>query len=196
MPGDEPFGDPENEPESLAGRLLVAGTSLLDPSFARTVVYLLDHDEGGALGIVINRPSDVTVEDVLPTWADLPNLSPSVFFGGPVATDSALAVGLPREPGEPAGTREVAGGLVLIDLDQDPVVMGAELAEMRVFAGYAGWGEQQLEAELAEEAWYVFDGGPIDVFSRDAADLWRTVLRRQGGELAFVASFPLDPSLN
>jgi putative transcriptional regulator len=188
--------EPDSEPESLAGKLLVAGTSLLDPSFARTVVYLLDHDEGGALGIVINRPSDVAVDDVLPTWSSLPVVSPTVFFGGPVATDSALAIALPRTPGEPDGTREVAGGVVLIDLDQDPLLLGPQLLDMRVFAGYAGWGAEQLESELAEDAWYVFDGGPVDVFSPDPASLWRAVLRRQGGDLAYVASFPLDPSLN
>ena len=183
----------------LAGRLLVAGPLLTDATFARTVILLLDHDEEGSLGLVLNRPSRVPVGAVLPPWDGRTTGTDVLFTGGPVADDSALALGLlpgPVDGPEPAGFRRVAGPFGLVDLDNDPVATMAELDALRIYAGYAGWGEGQLDDEVAEGAWYVVDGGPADVFSAAPEDLWRQVLRRQPGELAFVATTSTDPSLN
>ena len=182
----------------MAGRLLVASPTLGDPSFSRAVVLLLDHDEDGSLGVIINRPTPVGVSQVLPDWQPFAT-SPGVLFqGGPVALDSALglaAVEAPEED-EPLGWRRVTGGLGLIDLDTPPEILAAEMADLRIFAGYAGWGAGQLEDELAQDAWYVVPAEASDAFSAEPERLWRTVLRRQGGELAFLSTCPDDPSMN
>ena len=190
-----------NEPDGvdgLSGRLLVASPALGDPTFARTVVLLLDHDEAGALGVVINRPTPVDVADVLPTWRPFATQPGVLFRGGPVAADSAL--GLAAIPGagddEPLGWRRVGDGLGLVDLDTPPEILAAEMADLRIFAGYAGWSGGQLEAELEEGAWYVVPARQRDAFSEDPDQLWRSVLRRQGGDLAFVSTYPDDPSMN
>ncbi len=181
------------------GRLLVAAPALTDPNFDRTVVLLLDHDESGSLGVVINRPTELDVGEVLAGWRAHVTGDPVVHAGGPVAPDSAL--GLAALPGpvdgeEPAGFRRVTGPVGLIDLDADPGDLGPRLSALRIFAGYAGWGPGQLDAELAQDAWIVVDGLPQDAFVADPSDLWRVVLRRQPGRLAWLAAFPSDPQLN
>ena len=183
----------------LPGRLLVAAPVLSDENFCRTVILLLDHDEEGSLGLVLNRPSHVPVGTVLPTWDGRTTGTDVLFTGGPVADDNALALGLlpgPFDGPEPDGFRRLAGPFGLVDLDHDPVDAMADLSAIRIYAGYAGWSAGQLEDEVAEGAWYVVDGGPNDVFSEEPESLWRQVLRRQPGELAFVATPSTDPSLN
>jgi putative transcriptional regulator len=187
---------------SLTGRLLVASPLLGDPNFERSVVLLVDHDEEGALGVVLNRPTGLDVVAVVPAWGDYTTGPALVFKGGPVGEDSALALGALAGAGaqadaeEPDGFRRVFGSLGLVDLDAEPAVLAGELRAVRVFAGYAGWGPGQLEDELADDAWFVVESLPGDPFV-DAPDrLWRDVLRRQGGELAMVATYPEDPSLN
>jgi len=193
----EPLDVPPAAP--LAGRLLVAAPLLSDPNFSRTVILLLDHDEEGSVGIVLNRPSQVPVGVVLPPWDGLTTGTDVLFTGGPVADDSALALGLlpgPFDGPEPDGFRRVAGPFGLVDLDLDPEHSLSVLGAIRIYAGYAGWGSGQLDDEVAEGAWYVIDGGPEDVFDVDPEGLWQRVLRRQHGDLAFVATPSLDPSLN
>lgn len=181
---------------SLTGRLLVATPMLVDPNFDRTVVLVLDHDEDGTLGVVVNRPTTVSVNDVLPAWTDLSVEPPVVFQGGPVALDSALGVACVVGGAEPLGWRRVSGAVGLVDLDAPPEVLAAEVVAFRVFAGYAGWGSGQLEGEVRQGAWYVVDAQPSDAFNPVPQELWRDVLRRQRGELAMVATFPDDPILN
>lgn len=190
------------EVSSLTGRLLVATPRLADPNFDRTVVLLLDHDEEGTLGVVLNRPTPVEVRDVLEPWAALAVAPRVVFQGGPVALDSAL--GLAVVPGDPRpdedadllGWRRVHGAIGLVDLEAPPELLAAELSALRIFAGYSGWGPGQLEKELADGAWYVVESEPGDVSWQDPSRMWRSVLRRQRGELALVATYPDDPSLN
>jgi putative transcriptional regulator len=183
----------------MTGRLLVASPLLGDPSFARAVVLLLDHDEEGALGVIINRPTPVGVAQVLPDWQPFATTPGVLFQGGPVALDSALGLAtMPTgiEDEEPLGWRRVSGGLGLVDLDTPPEILAPEMADLRIFAGYAGWGAGQLEAELAEDAWYVVTAEATDAFSAQPETLWRSVLRRQPGELAFVSTCPDDPTMN
>ncbi|MGW7084036.1 YqgE/AlgH family protein [Streptomyces sp. NPDC054871] len=193
------------EVSSLTGRLLVATPALADPNFDRAVVLLLDHDEEGSLGVVLNRPTPVDVADILEGWGDLAGAPGVVFQGGPVSLDSALGVAvIPGEDapaprpgrGEPIGWRRVHGAIGLVDLDTPPELLAPALGSLRIFAGYAGWGPGQLEDELAEGAWYVVESEPGDVSSPDPERLWRAVLRRQRSELAMVATYPDDPSLN
>ena len=177
--------------------LLVATPALLDPNFSDTVVLLLDVDENGALGVVLNRPSAVPVAEVLADWGDVVAEPEVLFHGGPVSTEGALAVALLRaEDDVPVGFREVEGRLGLLDLDTPVELIDGSLQGLRIFAGYAGWGSDQLAGEIEEGSWYVVPGEVLDVFRVDPADLWRDVLRRQPGELAWHSTRPLDPDLN
>jgi putative transcriptional regulator len=190
------------EVSSLTGRLLVASPALADPNFERAVVLLLDHDDEGTLGVVLNRPTEVNVGDVLEPWAQLAGAPQVVFQGGPVSLDSALGLAVvPGEArgadsGEPLGWRRVFGAIGLVDLEAPPELLAAELGSLRIFAGYAGWRPGQLEEELGEGAWYVVESEPGDVSAPAPERLWRSVLRRQRNELAMVATYPDDPSLN
>lgn len=180
------------------GRLLVATPALVDPNFAHTVVLLLDHDADGTLGVVLNRPSSIEVAAVLPDWAGSVGSPEVLFEGGPVSTDAALAVALvPETDGpDPIGFRRLFGGTGIIDLDTPPEVLAPAVTSLRVFAGYSGWGAGQLEAEIEEGSWYVVDSTAHDIFDAHPHALWSAVLRRQPGELAWVSTKPVDPTLN
>ncbi|WP_205474416.1 YqgE/AlgH family protein [Nocardioides sp. SYSU D00038] len=183
--------------EVRAGMLLVATPVLLDPNFSETVVLVLDSDDDGALGVVLNRPSAVRVDEVLEPWGDVVAEPEVLFQGGPVSTEGALAVGLLRDPDdEPVGFREVDGRLGLVDLDTPVELVDGSLAGLRIFAGYAGWGAEQLAGEIEEGCWYVVPAQAADAFRLDAGDLWREVMRRQPGELAWHSTRPADPGLN
>jgi putative transcriptional regulator len=199
-PADAPPADASAaDAPPAAGRLLVAVPALRDPNFVRSVVLLLDHDEAGSFGVILNRPTTLDVGEVLASWRSLVTGDPVVHQGGPVAQDSALglaAVAGGPEDEEPLGFRRVWGVLGLIDLDADVATLGPQLRSLRIFAGYAGWGPGQLDAELAEGSWIVIDALPGDAFDEHAQDLWQAVLRRQPGRLAWLATYPSDPSLN
>jgi putative transcriptional regulator len=168
---------------------------LSDPNFERTVVLMLEHSAEGALGVVLNRPSGLAVSDILASWAQIVAPPSLVFHGGPVSTDSAL--GLVRTNANSAlGIRRLSHGLGLIDLDTPAELVGGAVESMRVFAGYAGWEAGQLDAEIAEGAWFVVDSLPDDAFTGAPEGLWHRVLRRQPPPLSLVASFPRDPALN
>jgi putative transcriptional regulator len=185
-----------------AGQLLAATPMLGDVNFRRTIVLVVEDDaDEGTLGVVLNRPSEIPVEQVLEPWTTLVT-GPSVLFrGGPVAPDSALALALPRGDEEPIGWRSLAGSrlmsrLGLVDLGAPPELMAGGIASLRVFAGYAGWGPGQLEAEIDVGAWLVLDGLPEDAFVPEPDRLYPSVLRRQGGDMALLSTYPDDPVLN
>ncbi|WP_206340275.1 YqgE/AlgH family protein [Blastococcus litoris] len=181
------------------GSLLVAMPALTDPTFAGTVVYVLDHSDNGTLGVVLGRPSQVEIRDVLPGWCDLA-VSPGVFHvGGPCETDTALCLATsPVVVADGEGPlRKVAGDVYLVDLDSDPDDLQTELSGLRVFAGYAGWSPGQLAGEIAEGAWACVPGRPHDVLSEASGpELWRAVMGRQTGRLAVLSTAPADPSVN
>ncbi|GAA3177655.1 YqgE/AlgH family protein [Blastococcus jejuensis] len=180
------------------GSLLVAMPALTDPTFAGTVVYVLDHSDSGTLGVVLGRPSQVCIRDVLPGWNDLA-VEPCVFHvGGPCETDTALclAVAPAATPAEDSGLRRVTGDVYLVDLDSDPAGL-EEIDGLRVFAGYAGWSAGQLAGEIGEGAWACVAGSPDDVLSVLAGpELWREVMGRQVGRLAVLSTAPADPTVN
>jgi putative transcriptional regulator len=181
------------------GSLLVAMPSLSDPTFAGTVVYVLDHSDTGTLGVVLGRPSQVEIRDVLPGWCDLA-VEPGVFHvGGPCETDTALCLAVsPLAAPEAEGSlRRVAGDVYLVDLDSDPDDYAGLVSGLRVFAGYAGWSPGQLAGEIAEGAWACVPGRPHDVLSGAAGpELWRQVMGRQTGRLAVLSTAPADPTAN
>ena len=171
----------------LSGKLLIAAPNLHD-FFRKTVVLMVEHNQQGAFGVVLNRPSETSVAEVVPTLAPYADVEEVIRIGGPVATDTAVALGRFDDPGAAAGL--VVGDLGVIDPD-DP---GEEVRELRVYAGHAGWGPGQLESELEEDAWIIEPASPEDPF-RDG-DLWSYLLGRRGGEYALLARMPDDPSMN
>lgn len=182
--------------ELAVGRLLVATPALLDPNFFRSVVLLLAHGDEGTLGVVLNRPAQVPVLDVLPGYAELASRPASVFVGGPVSPSSALCLAALRPESDPSGWTQVSGRTGLLDTDLAPDALTGRIDRLRVFSGYTGWGPGQLAGELAAGAWYVLEAEPADPYSPDPGELWKRVLRRQGFELAIVATCPPDPNLN
>jgi putative transcriptional regulator len=177
------------------GRLLVALPVLEDPAFARSVVLLIDHDEDGALGVVLNRASDVPARDAVDSLIELISAPDVLFGGGPVEPDALVAIGQAMDGVGQTDTTFVEG-LRLVDLEQDPGIAGVELSQVRLFAGYAGWAPGQLEHEIWNGAWVVVDVEPSDVFTPAPETLWTQVLARQPGTLRLLAQFPPDASLN
>jgi putative transcriptional regulator len=175
--------------------LLVAAPGLLDPHFRRTVIYVIEHRPRGTLGVVLNRPSEVTVRDVLPSWAPLSSQPPAVFVGGPVESEAALCLAAVRTGQDPSavdGLITVRGPVALVDLDSDPAAIAPSLRGLRVFAGYSGWDAGQLAGEIERGDWIVVPAIPDDVLARHDERLWGHVLRRQGMPLALLATYPLD----
>ena len=168
----------------LKGKLLVATPGLLDPNFFRTVVLVLEHGDEGAVGVVLNRPSDFDVVTTLPDWEPRAAAPPVVFVGGPVAEGTAICLG--RVGGQ--------DGITVVDASRDPDDLAAD--EVRFFSGYAGWSAGQLEDEIDEGAWLVVDADPDDALDDEPELLWSRVLERQGGRLALLARYPDDPTAN
>ena len=183
--------------ETLTGKLLVASPVLQDANFARSVVYLCAHSADGAFGLIVNRPiEDSPIGDHMPQWMEHVN-RPAVFFrGGPVEPAAAFGLALSRTEPPDGGWLAVVDGVGLFDLSLDARQVAGGLESLRLFSGYSGWGAGQLEAEIGQDAWFVVDSQPADLFTSDPARLWRDVLRRQTGKLAMFAFFPENPSSN
>jgi putative transcriptional regulator len=180
--------------ESLKGQLLVAAPTLQDPNFRRSVVLICEHGEEGALGLVINRPTEVPVEAAVPELAELLGDEDALWAGGPVQPQSIVLLAEFEAPPD---------DVLMIAADVGLVLQGAELPDLedttrraRAFIGYSGWGPGQLEGELEREDWIVLESEPDDAFAEDADALWGQVLARQGGEYALLATMPPDPRLN
>jgi putative transcriptional regulator len=180
-----------------AHRLLIAAPTLSDPEFFRTVVFLIEHDSTGTVGVIINRPSHTPVGHILPDWQDVMSEPAVVFNGGPVQRDGALGLGrLAGSTDAGTGLRAVSGGLALVDLDAPAAEVSQNAESLRVFAGHAGWEVDQLDDEIDRGGWFVVAGGLDDVFSERPGTLWRSVLRRQPMPLSFLSTYPVDVGLN
>ena len=182
--------------ESLRGQLIIASPALQDPNFDRTVVLVTEHDEDGAMGIVLNRPSEALVAEAVPdlAWAALDG-DGLVYIGGPVAPDGVIVLAEWDDPAHAAVLIDDDLGFVPGDAPSQEALEDA-VRRARVYAGHAGWGPGQLEAELAEEAWIVEAPRREELFSEDPESLWAAVLRRKGREFALLSTMPPDPSLN
>jgi putative transcriptional regulator len=177
--------------DQLRGSLIIAAPQLLDPNFRRTVVLIADHDDEGAMGVILNRPSGMTVADAAPELEPLIGPESPIFAGGPVQPTSGVVLAEVTEVGDP-----VFDDVVLVpDLNELADVVDSA-GRIRVFAGYAGWGPGQLDDELERDDWIVEPARPGDVFHDDPAQLWAEVLQRKGGQYALVARMPEDPSQN
>jgi putative transcriptional regulator len=168
-----------------AGQLLVATPPLVDPNFDRTVVLLLEHSGLGSLGVILNRPSGLDIPDSLERWRPTLAQPAELFNGGPVELDGVIGLALTN-----------GGQLTTIDLTEDPADVELPRGSLRLFRGYAGWGPGQLQGELDAGAWIVLPSDAADAYSASPTELWRRVLARQGGRLAWLAEFPDDVQMN
>jgi putative transcriptional regulator len=177
----------------------LANTDLLEPTFRRSVIYVVEHNDGGTLGVVLNRPSDTAVYNVLPQWAQLATRPKTMFIGGPVKRDAALCLATLRVGNDPQGLpglRHVSGRMVMVDLDANPAEIAPVVEGVRIFAGYSGWTIGQLEGEIERDDWIVLSALPSDILAEPKADLWGRVLRRQPLPLSLLATHPVDISRN
>lgn len=180
-----------------AGDLLVASVAISDGVFDQTVVVLLDHDDTGSLGVVVNRFSPIDLADVLPQWVDEVSAPRRLFHGGPMSPNGAICLAsLAGSDTEPPGWRRLFHDVGLLHLDTPVEIVRGAFRDLRIFAGYAGWESRQLDAELARGAWHLVPARYDDLFGRDVETLWRKVLHRQGGPLAFFSTWVATPERN
>jgi putative transcriptional regulator len=179
--------------ESLRGHLLISSGGLFDPNFRHTVVLIGEHNADGALGVVLNRALNVTVEEALPPLGDLVPPGEAVFQGGPVQPESAVLV---AEMTDPELLDVLAFGSVGFLVGEVSVDIKPDILRARVFAGYSGWGPGQLEAEMAEDTWVIDPARVEDVFTEEPEMLWSRVLRRKGPDYYQMSRVPYDPSMN
>jgi len=179
--------------ETLRGRLLISSGGLYDPNFRHTVVLVGEHNADGALGIVLNRALNVTVEQILPPLSTLVPQGEALFQGGPVQPENpVLLAELVRPELADILVFESVGFLV----GEVPADIQPNILRARVFAGYSGWGPGQLETEMDVDTWIVEPARVDDVFT-DAPDLlWSRVLERKGPEYRSMSRMPYDPSMN
>jgi putative transcriptional regulator len=181
--------------ESTRGRLLVATPALLDPNFERTVIFMLEHNDDGAIGVILNRPSELPVATTIEAWAGRTVPPGVIFLGGPVSPSSVIALASVSLDDAGDNWNPILGRIGTVDLEVDPSEVPG-LEEVRMFAGYAGWTAGQLEAELVDDGWFVLDALLTDVHTDDPFELWWEVLGRQPGPLGRLANYPRDPRDN
>ena len=180
--------------KSLAGQFLLASPTLIDPNFSRNVVLIAVHGDDGAMGVVLNRPSGASVAEAVPSLEQSADALEPVFIGGPVQPSSIIFLGDYIDPSD--------AGLLVVDSigfpspDSDVQDIESATSRRRIFAGHAGWGEGQLDAEIERVDWITEDALAHEIFSDDPEDLWGAVLERKGGSYALLARMPLDPSVN
>lgn len=179
---------------SVRGQLLVAGPSLLDPNFWRTVVLVVEHTDDGALGLVLNRPAEASVGDAVPQLRPLLDLDEQLFIGGPVQPSSVIVLAEFEDPGDAALLSFDHIGVLGTGVSLEQPVVGVRRS--RAFVGHSGWGPGQLDSELLRGDWILEPARREDAFSAGARELWSQVLTRKGGSYALVARMPADPSVN
>jgi putative transcriptional regulator len=182
--------------ESLRGQLLIASPKILDPNFRRVVVFMAEHTDEGAMGLVLNRPAEATVAEAVPDLRWLAGgEDDAVWVGGPVAPASVIVLAEFDDPSSAAMLVDGDLGFVPAEIE-DRDAFAAAVRRTRIFAGHAGWGPGQLEGELEEDSWIIEPAQRTDVFTADPEALWSQVLRRKGSEYVLLATMPMDPSLN
>jgi putative transcriptional regulator len=179
--------------DSARGQLLLAGPTLLDPNFWRAVVLVIEHTESGALGLVLNRPSETTAGEAVPELTDVVDPDETLFVGGPVQPSAVIVLAEFEDPSDAALIAFEAIGVLGTG---EPETLGTGVRTSRAFIGHAGWGPGQLDSELERGDWIVEPARRDDAFSSDAGELWGHVLTRKGGSYALIARMPADPSVN
>jgi putative transcriptional regulator len=173
---------------------LIAGPALVDPNFWRTVVLVIDHSEEGALGLVLNRPSETSVGEAVPQLEELIDPDERVYIGGPVQPASVIVLAEFEDPTDSALLAFDDIGVLGTGSSPEERVAGVRTG--RAFVGHAGWGPGQLDAEIERDDWILERARRGDAFAQAPRELWRSVLERKGGSYALLARMPPDPSVN
>ncbi len=157
-----------------AGQLLVATHEVRGPHFAQTVILLVQHDETGTLGLVVNRPIDASAIESVRLHEDLAAYRDSFYWGGPVAQSTVRA--LLRTDTPPEDAVQIVDAVHLVNMDEDLLATASNAAKLRFFVGYAGWTSGQLERELAFDSWHILPATEDLVFAEDTGEIWRKLL--------------------
>jgi putative transcriptional regulator len=177
----------------LTAHILISSASLYDPNFRHTVVLIGSHDDEGAVGVILNRPTEVLVADAVPPLADLAGVDAKLFEGGPVQPTQPVLLAELRDSDRVDLPVLGSIGFLTGEIEE---TLRPSILRARVYAGYSGWGAGQLEAELAADAWIVEPARAEDVFTDQPDSLWRRILERKGGEYRRIAMVPKDPRVN
>jgi putative transcriptional regulator len=177
------------------GNILISEPYLGDPNFERSVVLVCENNNEGTLGFVLNKPSLITFDTVMKNADDFKEL---LFIGGPVAQDSLHFIYRNRIKMD--GSIEISQNLYwggnfeeLMQLIRNKKVKGEDF---RFFLGYSGWGEGQLDEEMAQNSWIVTNTSSNEIFDIKAEELWREILKNMGGKYKMKSNYPIDPRLN
>jgi putative transcriptional regulator len=179
--------------DSMRGQLLIAGPALVDANFWRTVVLIVEHSEDGALGLVLNRPSETTAGEAVAELDRLLDLDDPLFIGGPVQPSALIVLAEFEHADDAALVAFDQVGVLASGASEDPTI---GVRRGRAFVGHAGWGPGQLDAELERGDWIAEPARREDAFTDRPTELWQSVLTRKGGSYALVARMPPDPSVN
>jgi len=195
-----------SRPHCLEGHFLISETDLLDPNFMQTVVYMVEHNDKGGLGFVVNRKSETTLHEILPDFDDHPAGELEVYIGGPVEQMYLFTLhsGLPQGRKSDTASSALSGVVLEPDfalirdflINEWPDLPPEHRPEIRFYAGYAGWAPGQLEDELDSNAWVVIPASAGIVFAPRPEESWRNALRKKGGIYWVVAETGSKPSLN
>ena len=167
------------------GKFLVAGRDLRDPNFFHTVVLILEHSSEGALGVVVNRPTEVKLADLMPDLEGLEKLQDRVFEGGPVLPGHVML--LLRAESEPSESHQVIDGVFYSasrEALSEVLGRGGDRDDVRIFLGHAGWAAGQLEWEVKGGGWHILSADSASVFDEEPAELWDHLIDRTSGALA------------
>ncbi len=179
------------------GLLLIASPIISDGVFDHSVCVILDADESGTLGVVLNRIGELSLQTALPGWEPLASFPARLYDGGPVSPEGAVCLASPARAGEePPGWRPLFGEVGLLHLGTPLEIATGAYRDVRIFAGYSGWAPGQLEDELEKGMWHPVAARYGDVFDSEPTTLWRRVLRREGGELGLLSAWTATPELN
>jgi putative transcriptional regulator len=193
-------GPPNDEAPEIKGQFLVAGKQMRDPNFYRSVVLMVEHGESGSMGLVVNRPSNVSVARALSEHFDLPDSDQLVYVGGPVEPAALFVLHSAGEfeteesdvvPGIYVGSSPDVFERVI-----DQVVSGSEDLEFQVFAGCAGWGPGQLEGELEHGDWHILPAVAPEILPEDPYTLWDELVERIHETNRTIPPTPGNPEWN
>ena len=184
----------ENYEKPEKGKILISAPHLTD-IFRRSVIYLVEHDEKGSVGFVINKPMKYNIDEVID---DFPEFRSKVFLGGPVQTE--LVNFIHKAPGIIDGGYEIQNGIFWGgNFDNLKTLVESKFInpkDFRFFVGYAGWSPNQLDNEMKDNSWYIADADENFLFTEEPEKLWQNILKSMGGEFRTISTFPEDPSVN
>lgn len=199
----------ENYPSSLKGYFLISETNMSDPNFYRTVILILEHNDEGAFGLVVNRRSHLTLAEILPEFNNERGKKTPVYVGGPVQQEFLFVIHSDL-PAESSSSSELASIPALgihfepsfrhiqhyFDDDHWSSLSESKKPHIHLFLGYSGWAPGQLEREMENGSWMVIKASPRIVFYPNPEDGWKEALREKGGIYKIFADSGQEPSLN